>query len=242
VSESRQSPSRTSPDERSRERSAAHPLPKPLLRGWSHAAAAVAALVTTVALVALSGADVARAVSMLIFGLSMILMYVVSAIYHIGRWRPETTRVLRALDHANIYVLIAGTFTPLCLNVLDGSFRTTMLAIVWSVAIAGVALSVFTEHLPRFVTAGLYIGMGWIGVVVVPAFARLMPWPAVAVLLLGGLLYTVGALVYALRRPDPYPRVFGFHEVFHLFVIGGSAAFTVTIWVWVLPFARDGLG
>jgi hemolysin III len=92
--------------------------------------------------------------------------------------------VLRALDHANIYVLIAGTFTPLCSNVLDGRFRTTMLAIV-SIAIGGVALSVFTEHLPRFATAGLYIGMGWIGVAVVPAFARLMPWTAVAVLLLG---------------------------------------------------------
>jgi hemolysin III len=166
----------------------------------------------------------------------------VSATYHIGRWRPETTRVLRALDHANIYLLIAGTFTPLCVNVLEGSFRNTMLVVIWSVALLGVALSVFTEHLPRFVTAGLYIGMGWIGVVVVPAFARLMPWPAVAVLLLGGLLYTVGALVYALRRPDPYPQVFGFHEIFHLFVIGGSAAFTVTIWVWVLPFGRAGVG
>src|SRR5258708_2563233 len=90
------------------DRNAAHLLPKPLLRGWSHAAAAVAALVTTVALFQLSGDDVARAVSMLIFGLSMIVMYGVSAIYHIGRWRPATARVLRALDHANIYLLIAG--------------------------------------------------------------------------------------------------------------------------------------
>lgn len=224
------------------ERDRAHLLPKPLMRGWSHAAAAVAALITTIALVVLSGDDVARAVSMLIFGLSMIVMYGVSAIYHIGRWRPATARVLRALDHANIYLLIAGTFTPLCFNVLDGLLRDAMLVIIWSIALLGVGLSVFTEHLPRFVTAGLYIGMGWIGVVVVPAFAKLMPWPAVAVLLLGGLLYTVGALVYALRRPDPYPQVFGFHEVFHLFVIGGSAAFTVTIWVWVLPYTRAAVG
>lgn len=229
-------------DHRGHGRNAAHLLPKPLLRGWSHAAAAVAALITTIALVLMSGGDVARAVSMLIFGLSMIVMYVVSAIYHIGRWRPGTARVLRALDHANIYLLIAGTFTPLCFNVLDGPFRSTMLTLIWSIALIGVGSSVFTEQLPRFVTAGLYIGMGWIGVVVVPAFAKLMPWPAVAVLLLGGLLYTLGALVYALRRPDPYPQVFGFHEIFHLFVIGGSTAFTVTIWVWVLPFTRASVG
>jgi hemolysin III len=224
------------------DRNAAHLLPKPLLRGWSHAAAAVAALVTTVALVRLSGDDGARAVSMLIFGVSMVVMYGVSATYHIGRWRPETRRVLRGFDHANIYLLIAGTFTPLCFNVLDGPLRTAILVVIWTIAVAGVALSVFTEHLPRFVTAGLYLGMGWIGVVVVPAFARLMPWQAVAMLLLGGVLYTIGALVYALRRPDPYPEVFGFHEIFHLFVIGGSAAFTVTIWVWVLPFSRAAAG
>jgi hemolysin III len=229
-------------DRPAHDRNAAHLLPKPLLRGWSHAAAALAAAITTVALFLLSGDDVARAVSMLIFGLSMIEMYVVSAIYHIGRWRPETARVLRALDHANIYLLIAGTFTPICFNVLEGRFRTTMLVVIWGIALLGVGLSVFTEHLPRFVTAGLYLGMGWIGVVLLPAFAQLMPWPAVALLLLGGLLYTVGALVYALRRPDPYPLVFGFHEIFHLFVIGGSAAFTVTIWVWVLPFGRGGAG
>jgi len=231
-----------SQDRRAHDRNAAHLLPKPLMRGWSHAVAAVAAAITTIALVLLSG-DGARALSMLVFGLSMIVMYVVSAIYHIGRWRPEARRVLRALDHANIYLLIAGTFTPLCFNVLDGPLRTTMLIVIWSIAFAGIGLSAFfTEHLPRFVTAGLYIGMGWMGIVVVPAFAKLMPWPAVATLLLGGLLYTLGALVYALRRPDPYPQVFGFHEVFHLFVIGGSAAFTVTIWVWVLPFGRAGVG
>lgn len=214
------------------------PLEKPLLRGWSHAGAAVAALATTIALFWLSRDDTARALSMLVFGISMIVLYAVSATYHIGRWQPRTEKVLRAIDHANIYVLIAGTFTPLCFNVLDAPFRNTMLVVIWSVAVAGVGLSVFTERLPRFVTAGLYVGMGWIGVVVLPAFARLMPWPAVAFLLLGGLLYTTGAVIYALRRPDPYPRVFGFHEVFHLFVIGGSAAFTITIWVWVLPFVR----
>ncbi len=212
--------------------------PKPLLRGWSHAGAAVAALAVTIALFAIAGDDHPRALSMLVFGLSMIVLYAVSALYHIGRWQPGTERVLRAIDHANIYVLIAGTFTPMCVNVLEGSFKTTMLTVIWSVAAAGVVLSVFTEHLPRWVTASLYVGMGWIGVVLLPAFAAHLPWPAVALLLLGGLFYTTGAVIYALQRPDPYPRVFGYHEVFHLFVIAGSAAFTITIWVFVMPFTR----
>lgn len=227
------------PDETNAHRPPGAPrAPKPLLRGWSHVGAAVGALAVTVALYALAGDDHPRAVSMLVFGLSMIVLYAVSAIYHIGRWQPGTERLLRAIDHANIYVLIAGTFTPMCVNVLEGSFRTTMLTVIWSVAAAGVVLSVFTEHLPRWLTASLYVGMGWIGVVLLPAFATHLPWPAVALLLLGGLLYTVGALIYALQRPDPYPRVFGYHEVFHLFVIGGSAAFTVTIWVFVMPFTH----
>jgi len=223
-------------------RIAADRLPKPLLRGWSHAGAAVAALGTTVALYALCGDDRPRALSMLVFGVSMILLYAVSATYHIGRWQPRTERILRALDHANIYVLIAGTFTPLCVNVLDGSFRTTMLTVMWSIAGAGVVLSVFTDHLPRWLTAGLYVGMGWIGVVLLPSFAAHLPWPAVGLLLGGGVLYTVGAVIYALQRPDPYPQVFGYHEVFHLFVIGGSAAFAVAVWVFVLPFSRAALG
>ena len=220
----------------------AHSRTKPLLRGWSHAGAAVAALATTVALYALCGDDRPRALSMLVFGFSMIVLYAVSATYHIGRWEPRTERILRAIDHANIYVLIAGTFTPLCVNVLDGSFRTTMLTVMWSIAGAGVVLSVFTDRLPRWLTASLYVGMGWIGVVLMPAFAAHLPWPALGLLLTGGLLYTVGAVIYALQRPDPYPQVFGYHEVFHLFVIGGSAAFVVTVWVFVLPFSRAALG
>lgn len=219
-------------------RIAADRRPKPLLRGWSHAAAAVAAIVTTFTLFALCGDDRPRALTMLVFGASMILLYAVSATYHIGRWQPRTERILRAVDHANIYVLIAGTFTPMCFNVLSGSFRTTMLTLMWSVAAAGVIVSVFTDHLPRWLTASLYVGMGWIGVVVLPAFSTHLPWQALGLVLGGGLLYTTGAVVYARQRPDPYPEVFGYHEVFHLFVIGGSAMFVVTMWAFVLPFTH----
>lgn len=211
---------------------------KPLLRGWSHAVAALAALLATVALFR-SSDDRARALSMLVFGISMVELYAVSAIYHIGRWRPATYRVLRALDHSNIFVLIAGTYTPICFNVLDGSLRVTMLAVMWSLALLGIALAVLAR-IPRWLAAALYVGMGWVGVVTLPRFADLLPWQPIALIVLGGVLYTIGAVIYARRRPDPYPRVFGFHEVFHLFVIGGSVAFAVAIWMWVLPFPRAG--
>lgn len=211
---------------------------KPLMRGWSHALAAVIAVVITAMLCWMSRHDPPRSWSLLVFGLTMIELYVVSAIYHIGHWRDGVRRVLRALDHANIFVLIAGTYTPLCFNVLSGRARVVMLSVIWLLAIAGCVLAVFTEHVPRWIQAALYVGMGWIAVFTLPRFVELLRWPAVSVLLAGGLLYTAGAVVYGLKRPDPFPRVFGFHEIFHLFVISGSAAFVVMIWVWVLPFPR----
>src|SRR5689334_7404790 len=211
---------------------------KPLLRGWFHALAAVAAVAITAALCWQSRADLPRLLSLAVFGLSMIELYSVSAVYHIGRWPEATRRRLRALDHANIFVLIAGTYTPLCFNVLSGWLRPTLLITIWLLAAAGVALATFTLHAPRWLTAALYVGMGWVAVLALPAFLAALSWSAVLVLVLGGLLYTAGAVVYASRRPNPFPRVLGFHEVFHLFVIAGGLAFTLAIWIWALPFPR----
>jgi len=211
---------------------------KPLLRGWFHALAAVAAVVVTVILCWQSRADPPRLLSLAVFGLSMIELYTVSAVYHIGRWPATTQRRLRALDHANIFVLIAGTYTPLCFNVLSGWLRPALLVTIWLLAASGMALATFTLHAPRWLTAALYVGMGWVAVLALPAFLAALSWSAVLVLVLGGLLYTAGAVVYASRRPNPFPRVLGFHEVFHLFVIAGGLAFTLAIWIWALPFPR----
>ena len=213
-------------------------VPKPLLRGWFHAAAAVAAALFTAVLLAASAADGPRMLSMLVFGLSMIQLYTVSALYHIGRWGDRARRVLRSLDHANIFVLIAGTYTPLCFNVLPGGPRVAGLAAIWLLAGAGVLVSVFKPDLPRWVLAGLYVVMGWLAVALLPALWSVVSWPPVAVMILGGVLYTMGAVIYARKRPNPFPRVFGFHEIFHLFVIAGNVAFAVVVWVWALPFPR----
>jgi hemolysin III len=211
---------------------------KPLMRGWSHAVAAVASIVLTVILCVLSRHDIPRMISMLIFGLSMIELYTISAVYHIVTWNPAKRRVLRAIDHANIFVLIAGTYTPLCFNILTGWLRTTILIVIWTLALVGIASSIFTLKLPRWANAALYVAMGWVVILAIPAFLAVLPWISVAILFLGGLLYTIGAVIYARKKPDPFPAIWGYHEVFHLFVILGSIAFATSVWVWALPFVR----
>ncbi len=211
---------------------------KPLMRGWLHAAAAIGAVAVTAGLLVNTVHDLPRFFSVLVFGLSMILLYTVSSIYHIGSWTGRRFRVLRALDHANIFVLIAGTYTPICVNILPRGLGMTVLVVIWSLAAVGVGGSVLTLHLPRWIIAALYIGMGWVGLVVMPSLLHSLPAPATLLLLVGGMLYTIGAVIYALQWPNPLPRVFGYHEMFHLFVVAGSAAFISMIWGWVVPFSR----
>ena len=211
---------------------------KPFLRGWFHAAAALAAVIFTIVLCWRSWNDHPRLLSLLVYGLSMIELYTVSAAYHIGSWREPIRRRLRALDHANIFILIAGTYTPLCFNLLSGWLRPTILITIWLLAVVGVGLTTATLRIPRWLSAGLYVAMGWVAILALPAFLAVVPWMALALVLLGGLLYTLGAIIYARRWPNPFPRVFGFHEIFHLLVIAGSVAFAVAIWTWALTFPR----
>ena len=121
---------------------------------------------------------------------------------------------------------------------LSGWLRPAVLMLIWSLAAIGVTFSVLTLSMPRWATVALYLVMGWVAVVPAPSLVRLLPPPAVALLIAGGLLYTAGAIVYARRRPDPFPSIFGFHELFHLFVVAASTAFFAAIWVWVMPFPR----
>jgi len=210
---------------------------KPILRGWSHAVAAIAAVIVTVGLLVQTRDDFTRFFSLLVFGITMIELYVVSAIYHIGSWEGRREAMLRAVDHANIFLLIAGTYTPICMIVLSGWLRVAVLTLIWTIAIAGVAGTVVTLRLPRWLSTSLYVGMGWISLIVLPQLLQLLPWQAIAMLGAGGLFYTLGAVVYALRRPNPIPHVFGFHEIFHLFTIAGGASFIIAIWLWVVPFS-----
>ena len=211
---------------------------KPLLRGWFHPFAAVASLVATLILLDRTVHDIPRFVSLLIFGISMVLLFGVSSVYHIGNWSPKARAALRAFDHSNIYLLIAGTYTPICVNVLSGWMRVFVLALVWSVAVAGMSTSWISTKLPKWATAAIYIAMGWIVLIPMPTLFERLPAEAMVTLFLGGFSYTLGGAIYAMKRPNPFPRVFGYHEIFHLFVVAGSVFFAVVVWIWVVPMPR----
>ena len=194
---------------------------RPLLRGYFHVAAALAAVAGWVVLVVL--ADTPRAyVAGAIFAVSLIALYTISGTYHTISWGRRMHAVLKRVDHAMIFVLIAGTYTPFCLLAVSDAWGLSLLAIVWSIAGVGIVLKLAWPHAPRWLGVGLYLATGLIGLV---AATELTDWFALVPLLLlagGGLLYSAGGLIYTLRRPDPFPSVFGYHEVFHLLVIGGS--------------------
>jgi hemolysin III len=166
---------------------------------------------------------VATTLGTLVFAVGVACMFGTSALYHRLRWTPIGRDRIRRLDHSMIFVAIAGTYTPIILVVLDGAFEIAALAVVWTVAALGVSLKVFLMHRAQILGAALYPILGWAAVVAVPQILREISAAAVGLMVAGGLLYTMGAIVLARRRPDPDPQVFGYHEVWHSFVIGGWA-------------------
>ncbi len=172
-----------------------------------------------------------------VFGMGMILLYTASTLYH---WLPlsrEGTARLRKLDHMMIFVLIAATYTPICLVPLRGAWGWGIFGTVWAVAIMGIVFKLFWIHAPRWLTSLIYIGMGWIAVVGIVPLVRTLQVGALFWLFAGGVLYTIGGIIYALKRPDPIPHIFGFHEVFHIFVMLGTAAHFWTVYRYVSAFA-----
>ena len=209
-------------------------LERPRLRGVLHGWAFPVSLVLGALLVA-SADGTREVVSATVFAVAVAVMLGVSALYHVPRWRPPVRRLMRRLDHAAIYLLIGGTYTPFGLLVLDGAWRVAVLAIVWTGAAAAIAIKVVWVDSPTWVAAALGVGLGWIGVVAFPEILRETGAGGTALLAAGGLLYTAGALVYAFQRPDPVPRVFGYHEVFHTLVIAAALCQYAAIAFFVLP-------
>jgi hemolysin III len=161
--------------------------------------------------------------SFLIFGLSMIFLYSTSCVYHfIDSSKKKAKVIMRKLDHIMIFVLISGTYTPVCLLILNKNIGYKLLAIVWSITIIGAFIKIFWINAPRWVSAGLYLGMGWMSVVVFMPLVRSMAAGGIFWLCLGGLLYTVGGVIYGLKKPAIDKPWFGFHELFHIFVLAGS--------------------
>jgi len=170
-------------------------------------------------------------ISSAIFAATAVLLFATSALLHRGSWSPRVEDRLRRMDHSNIYLIIAGTYTPFAVLALPPDQGRTMLLIVWIGAIAGVILRVFWTAAPRWLTTALYVLVGWIAIFFLPGLIDGAGATAVALIIVGGILYTVGAVVYATKRPDPSPEWFGFHEVFHAFTVAAFASHYIAVWL-----------
>jgi hemolysin III len=204
---------------------------------YSHLLGVVLSIIGLAALVVSSNGNPRRVVGFAIYGTSLILLYSASTIYHWLHVSPRTEDLLRRFDHIAIFLLIAGSYTPVCLVTLPGGWGWSVFGIVWSLAVAGVCLKIFFHHLPPALTAIVYVGMGWLAVVAIVPLVQNVPPLGLMWLLAGGLAYTGGAVIYAIERPDPFPDVFGHHEIFHIFVLAGSALHFVFMAGYVLPGA-----
>ncbi len=220
------------------DRPASLPSARPLLRGYLHAAAALVAAVGGTYLVVLSSGDPPRQLSMAVYGAGLAVLFAGSALYHVHTWTPVRGAILRRIDHANIFVLIAATYTPLAVNILSGWWRVGILSAVWGAALVGIAAAIAGVQTRRALRAGLYVAMGWIALAAFGQLPAALPWPAIGLLITGGVLYSVGAVLYARRWPDLWPRIFGYHEVFHLVTIAAAVAFYVVVLVYVVPAPR----
>lgn len=168
-------------------------------------------------------ATIWHVISFTIYGISLILLYTASTIYHWLLVSEKTSLILRKIDHMMIYVLIAGTYTPICLIPLHGVWGWSLLIGIWILAIFGIVLKAVSMEVPRWISTGIYVVMGWLVVIATYPLVQAVSWAGVAWLIFGGIVYTVGAIIYALKWPNFNRKWFGFHELFHLFVMGGSA-------------------
>ncbi len=201
---------------------------KPKLRGWLHLGAFPLVVVAGTALVALAPAGRAR-VACAIFAGTAAVLFGTSALYHRGNWSPRTEKLLKRLDHSNIFLIIAGSYTPFTILLLPPDQARVLLWIVWSGALAGVAFRVFWVGAPRWLYTPAYVALGWAAVFYLPDFLRTGGSAILTLVILGGALYTLGGIVYGVKRPNPAPRWFGFHEVFHALTVAAFLAHFVGV-------------
>ena len=208
---------------------------KPRLRGVSHMYGALVSIPLGVALV-IAAPNGKATLAALIYALAVTGLLATSATYHRIDWRrPRARAWMRRLDHSMIFVLIAGTYTPFSLLVLDGTLATAVLIAVWAGAFGGIVLNLVWITAPKWVTATVYLALGWVAVIAMPQLAERLGAGGVALLMGGGLLYTAGAIIYAAQRPNPKPAVFGYHEIFHALVLAAAAAHFAVVAFYALP-------
>lgn len=216
---------------------AAKPLPgfgwlREPINALTHGVGALAAVAGLVALLVVAGGDPMRTVAAAIYGASLVVLFLASTLLHALKVGTKALRGLRVFDHASIFGLIAGSYTPIALVTLQqqhSALGWTLLSVVWGLAVLGIVFKVVWIGAPRWVSVGLYLGMGWLSVVALRPLVMALPGSAIGWLVAGGLAYSLGAVIYGVKRPDPFPKVFGYHELWHVFVLMGASAHYVLI-------------
>jgi hemolysin III len=205
------------------------------VNGLTHLGAAVVSAVGLAALLITGRSTIGKEVSLLIYGSTLVMLFAASSTYHLVKGSPRVMGILRKVDHAAIYLLIAGSYTPFCYNMFSGFWQWGLLAIVWSLALLGVILKIFIINSPRWLNAAIYLVLGWLIVFAVREMLATLPVGALVWLSAGGILYTLGAIVYATKMLNFVPGKFGFHEVWHIFVILGALAHFAAVILYVAP-------
>lgn len=195
----------------------------------THWGGALLALIGLVALLIVGWDTPAKIISLAVYGVSLIFLFSASATYHMVQVKEKALEIFRKIDHAAIYVLIAGTYTPFCINAFEGFWKWGMLSIIWSLAVIGIIIKVFYIRAPRWLNAGIYVLMGWISVSAAGQMLAALPTWVLVWLIIGGVIYTLGAVVYITKIFNFKPGVFGFHEVWHIFVLLAAAAHFVAV-------------
>jgi hemolysin III len=191
---------------------------KPRLRGWIHAGSFPLVLAAGIVLVGLA-ADARTRWAGAIFGVTAAMLFGVSAMYHRGTWSPRVAGILKRFDHSNIFLIIAGTYTPFAVLLLPEGHGRTLLWIIWAGALAGIAFRIFWVGAPRWLYVPAYVAMGWVAVAYLPSFLKAGGPAVLTLVVVGGVLYTAGGIIYGIKRPNPSPRWFGFHEIFHVLTV-----------------------
>jgi len=197
--------------------------------GLTHLGGAIGALFGQIALLVVGWSGTAKIISLLVYGISLIALFSASATYHLAKARPALLQTLRKLDHSAIYVLIAGTYTPFCVIAFGGFFRWGLLAIIWTIAIGGIIVKIFYVKAPRWLNATVYVVMGWLCISAVGQMPAALPVNTMVWLIVGGVVYTLGAVIYSTKVFNFVPGKFGFHEVWHIFVLLGAVAHFVSV-------------
>jgi hemolysin III len=201
------------------------------INGLTHLGGAIAAFFGLIALLVISWNEPAKVVSVIVYGFSLIAMFSTSAVYHLVKVEPAGQLTLRKLDHSAIFLLIAGTYTPFCLNAFTGFWRWGLLSIIWAIAAVGIVVKVFYVKAPRWLNAIIYVIMGWLCVIAAPQMEFVLPLSAIICLFIGGVIYTLGAIIYATKIFNFLPGKFGFHEIWHIFVLAAAIAHFISVMI-----------